>query len=89
MKNIIKNITLCGLVAVGAGMGLSSCEDFLTITPGIRFPENEAADQKRIMTPENAKKAGSDYIVVGRPITASPDPLASYERCVREFCTGS
>ena len=63
--------------------------DFLTITPGIRFPENEAADQKRIMTPENAKKAGSDYIVVGRPITASPDPLASYERCVREFCTGS
>ena len=60
-------------------------ESFVTVTPGVRFAENEAGDQKRIMTPAQAKEIGSDYIVVGRPITAAADPVAAYERCVREF----
>ncbi len=60
-------------------------ESFLTVTPGVRFADGDKGDQKRVMTPEEAKKIGSDYIVVGRPITASPDPVAAYERCVREF----
>ena len=59
--------------------------DFLTVTPGVRFADNDVNDQKRVMTPAEAKKAGSDYIVVGRPITAAVDPVAAYERCVREF----
>ena len=58
--------------------------DFLTVTPGIRFADSAADDQSRIMTPAKAR-AGSDYIVVGRPITAAADPVAAYERCVREF----
>ena len=60
-------------------------EEFLTVTPGVRFAESAAGDQKRIMTPAAAKEAGSDYIVVGRPITEAADPVAAYERCVREF----
>ena len=60
-------------------------KDFLTVTPGIRFAEGDAADQKRIMTPSDASRAGSDFIVVGRPITAAPDPVAAYRRCVKEF----
>ena len=59
---------------------------FLTVTPGIRFPENEKGDQKRVMSPADAKRIGSDYIVVGRPVTAAPDPLAAYERCLKDFC---
>ncbi len=59
--------------------------DFITVTPGVRFADGEIGDQKRVMTPEQAKKIGSDYIVVGRPITAAEDPVAAYERCVREF----
>ena len=59
--------------------------EFLTITPGIRFPDSEMGDQKRIMSPEDAKKAGSDYIVVGRPVTAAENPVAAYERCLKEF----
>ena len=59
--------------------------DFLTITPGVRFADGDVGDQKRVMTPEQAKKIGSDYIVVGRPITAAADPVAAYERCVAEF----
>ena len=58
---------------------------FLTVTPGIRFADGDKGDQKRVMTPEDAKRIGSDYIVVGRPITAADDPIAAYERCVREF----
>ena len=59
---------------------------FLTVTPGIRFEGEDAGDQKRIMTPAGAKKAGADYIVVGRPITKAADPAAAYERCMAEFC---
>ena len=59
-------------------------KDFLTVTPGIRFADGDVGDQVRIMTPEKAR-AASDYIVVGRPITAAQDPEAAYERCVREF----
>ena len=58
---------------------------FLTITPGVRFADGEIGDQKRVMTPEQAKKIGSDYIVVGRPITQAADPVAAYRRCVEEF----
>ena len=58
---------------------------FLTVTPGVSFAEGDRGDQKRVMTPAEAKKIGSDYIVVGRPITAAADPAAAYERCVAEF----
>ena len=61
---------------------------FLTVTPGIRFAENENGDQKRVMTPAAARKICSDYIVVGRPITASDDPVAAYEKCCAEFIDG-
>ena len=61
-------------------------EKFLTVTPGVRFADGDVGDQKRVMTPAEAKKIGSDYIVVGRPITAAVDPVAAYERCVKEFC---
>lgn len=60
-------------------------EKFLTVTPGVRFADGDIGDQKRVMTPEQAKKIGSDYIVVGRPITAASDPVAAYERCIKEF----
>lgn len=60
-------------------------ERFLTVTPGVRFADGDIGDQKRVMTPEQAKKIGSDYIVVGRPITAAADPVAAYERCIKEF----
>lgn len=59
--------------------------DFLTVTPGVRFEDSAADDQKRVMTPSRAKEAGSDYIVVGRPITQASDPVEAYRRCVREF----
>ena len=58
---------------------------FLTVTPGVRFADGDVGDQKRVMTPAEAKKIGSDYIVVGRPITAAEDPVAAYRRCVAEF----
>lgn len=59
--------------------------NFITVTPGIRFADSEKDDQKRITTPEKAKSLGSDFIVVGRPITASDNPRRSYERCRKEF----
>ena len=63
-----------------------SCgESFVTVTPGVRFADGDKGDQKRVMTPADAKAIGSDYIVVGRPITAAEDPVAAYERCVAEF----
>ena len=58
---------------------------FLTITPGVRFADGDIGDQKRVMTPAQAKEIGSDFIVVGRPITAADDPVAAYRRCVSEF----
>lgn len=60
-------------------------QSFLTVTPGIRFADGDVGDQVRVMTPEKAKLNGSDYIVVGRPITAAEDPVAAYKRCVKEF----
>ncbi len=69
-----------------AGLVHERCgADFLTVTPGIRFAENEKGDQKRVTTPADARRLGSDYIVVGRPITAAADPVAAYERCIKEF----
>ena len=58
---------------------------FVTVTPGVRFADGDIGDQARVTTPERAKELGSDYIVVGRPITAAADPVAAYERCCREF----
>ena len=58
---------------------------FLTVTPGIRFADGDKGDQVRVTTPAQAKEIGSDYIVVGRPITAAADPVAAYERCIAEF----
>ena len=63
----------------------AACPGFITVTPGIRFADSAADDQKRVMTPARARENGSDYIVVGRPITQSADPVAAYERCVGEF----
>lgn len=69
-----------------AGKVHEACgKEFLTVTPGVRFADGEVGDQKRVMTPAQAKEIGSDYIVVGRPITAAADPVSAYERCVREF----
>ena len=69
-----------------AGMVKQACGgDFLTVTPGIRFSDAGKDDQVRITTPERAREIGSDFIVVGRPITAAEDPVAAYGRCLKEF----
>ncbi len=69
-----------------AGMVHEACgEEFMTVTPGVRFADGELADQVRVTTPAKAREIGSDYIVVGRPITAAEDPVAAYRRCVAEF----
>jgi len=69
-----------------AGKVHDTCgKDFVTVTPGVRFADGDIGDQKRVMTPAAAKEIGSDYIVVGRPITAAEDPVAAYKRCVAEF----
>ena len=69
-----------------AGTVHQTCGDgFVTVTPGVRFADGDVGDQKRVTTPEKARELGSDYIVVGRPITAAADPVAAYERCVKEF----
>ena len=60
-------------------------KNFMTVTPGVRFADGDIGDQSRVMTPAQAKEIGSDYIVVGRPITAAEDPVAAYKRCVAEF----
>ena len=83
-----KNAGLDGIVCspLEAGKVHDLCgKNFLTITPGVRFADGDVGDQKRVMTPSAAKAIGSDYIVVGRPITAAADPVAAYERCVAEF----
>lgn len=69
-----------------AGMVKDACsKEFITVTPGVRFADGDKGDQVRITTPEKAKEIGSDYIVVGRPITQADDPVATYRRCVKEF----
>ena len=69
-----------------AGMVKDACgKDFITVTPGVRFADGEVGDQVRVTTPARAREIGTDYIVVGRPITQAADPVAAYERCVREF----
>ena len=69
-----------------AGKVHDTCgKDFVTVTPGVRFADGDIGDQKRVMTPAAAKEIGSDYIVVGRPITAAEDPVAAYRRCINEF----
>lgn len=83
-----KNAGLDGIVCspLEAGKVHDRCgKDFITVTPGVRFADGDVGDQKRVMTPAAAKEIGSDYIVVGRPITAAPDPVAAYRRCVAEF----
>jgi orotidine-5'-phosphate decarboxylase len=83
-----KEAGLDGVVcsSLEAGMVKERCgKTFLTVTPGIRFADGAVGDQVRITTPAKAKEIGSDYIVVGRPITAAEDPLAAYMRCVKEF----
>lgn len=72
-----------------AGLVKKSCgSEFLTVTPGIRFADGNVGDQKRVTTPAKAREIGTDFIVVGRPITAADDPVAAYERCVKEFVIG-
>ena len=69
-----------------AAMVMEACGvEFMTVTPGVRFADGDVGDQVRVTTPERAKEIGSDFIVVGRPITAADDPVAAYERCMREF----
>ena len=87
-----KNAQAAGLDGVvcsplEAGMVKEACgTEFVTVTPGIRFADGVVGDQVRITTPAKAREIGSDYIVVGRPITAAEDPVAAYQRCVAEFC---
>ena len=86
-----ENAKLAGLDGVvcsplEAAMVKDACgKEFMTVTPGVRFADGEVGDQVRVTTPERAKEIGSDFIVVGRPITAADDPVAAYERCMREF----
>ncbi len=86
-----KNAQIAGLDGVvcsplEAGLVKDACgKSFFTVTPGIRFADSAADDQVRVMTPARAKEIGSDYIVVGRPITAAADPVAAYRRCMAEF----
>ena len=85
------NAKLAGLDGVvcsplEAGKVHETCGDsFITVTPGVRFADGDIGDQVRVMTPAQAKKIGSDYIVVGRPITAADDPLAKYIECIEQF----
>lgn len=91
VKAYAKNARTAGLDGVvcsplEAGLIHEACgKGFMTVTPGIRFAGAAADDQSRITTPEKAKEIGSDYIVVGRPITQADDPVSAYERCCKEF----
>ncbi len=83
-----KDAGLDGVVCspLEAGKVHGACgKNFVTVTPGVRFADGDKGDQVRVTTPEKAKEIGSDYIVVGRQITAAADPVAAYERCLREF----
>ena len=92
VKKYAQNAKAAGLSGVvcsplEAGKVHDVCgKQFLTVTPGVRFAGGDVGDQKRVTTPEKAKELGSDYIVVGRPITAAEDPVAAWKRCVAEFC---
>jgi orotidine-5'-phosphate decarboxylase len=69
-----------------AGMVKEACgQEFVTVTPGVRFADGEVGDQVRVTTPARAKEIGTDFIVVGRPITKADDPVAAYKRCMAEF----
>lgn len=84
-----RNAGLDGVVCspLEAGIVHERCGNgFVTVTPGVRFADGAVGDQKRVTTPAKAKEIGSDFIVVGRPITAAEDPVAAYRRCVAEFC---
>lgn len=84
----VKRAGLDGIVCSpheAAGVHKKFGKRFITVTPGIRFADSEIGDQRRIMTPAQAKEVGSDYIVVGRPITQAKDPVAAYKRCCKEF----
>jgi orotidine-5'-phosphate decarboxylase len=86
--SVAKRSGLDGVVCspLEAGKVHETCgKDFVTVTPGVRFADGDIGDQKRVMTPAAAREIGSDYIVVGRPITAAEDPVAAYRRCVAEF----
>ncbi|WP_418920936.1 orotidine-5'-phosphate decarboxylase [Anaerotignum faecicola] len=86
-----KDAGLDGVVCspLEAGKVKAVCGDaFLTVTPGVRFADGEAGDQVRVTTPAKARELGSDYIVVGRPITQAADPVQAYHRCIREFLGG-
>jgi orotidine-5'-phosphate decarboxylase len=86
--NNAKEAGLDGVVCspLEAGMVKDSCgKEFMTVTPGVRFADGEVGDQVRVTTPTKAKEIGSDYIVVGRPITSASDPVSAYRRCVEEF----
>ena len=91
VKHYARNAKAAGLPGVvcsplEAALVKEACgPEFLTVTPGIRFAVGDVGDQVRVMTPARAREGGSDYIVVGRPITAAADPVAAYERCVKEF----
>lgn len=91
VEHYAKNAQAAGLDGVvcsplESGIVKAACgKDFLAVTPGIRFSDDTKQDQIRITTPARAKEIGADYIVVGRPITAASDPVAEYERCIREF----
>lgn len=90
--SLAKSVGLDGVVCSPRETALVKEEcgpGFLTVTPGIRFADAAADDQVRVMTPADARVAGSDFIVVGRPITAAPDPLAAYQRCVHDFVGGA
>lgn len=86
-----KNAAASGLDGVvcspleATGVKAACCGGFLTVTPGVRFADGDAGDQKRVMTPERAGASGCDYLVMGRPITQASDPVAAYRRAVREF----
>ena len=87
--SVAKRSGLDGVVCspLEAGKVHDTCGNgFVTVTPGVRFADGDIGDQKRVMTPAAAKEIGSDYIVVGRPITAAEDSVAAYRRCVAEFC---
>lgn len=83
-KNAGLDGVVCSPLEAGKVHGICG-KNFVTVTPGVRFADGELGDQKRVMTPAQAKEIGSDYIVVGRPITAAEDPVAAYERCLAEF----